>query len=281
MNKCKLTGYVQNIQTQTGTRADGSQWLKYSFTLASMLGKTPNNINCYTWHSNLGKSLVNGQQIELTAYWPVNKEYLGKDGLQKSFLTLEVIEIENIQVATKQQAETSPFDTKQAIAQIESDDELVNTDDVFAELEKITSEPTKLYTYTFLAQDETDAIAFGQRIQIAGYDPQIKKEKVATKNVIQISVELKESVSQSFDAIYKIYKDKTIAQHKKQQAVSNDDGIKDAFGNVYSKSQVANTINQINQDVQSKLIKGDVEIDLGKHTFSVNPETGEVNAKKQ
>lgn len=281
MNKCKLTGYVQNIQTQTGTRADGSQWLKYSFTLASMLGKTPNNIHCYTWHSNLGKSLVNGQHIELTAYWPVNKEYLGKDGLQKSFLTLEVIEIENIQVATKQQAETSPFDTKQAIAQIESDDELVNTDDVFAELEKITSEPIKLYTYTFLAEDETDAIAFGQRIQIAGYDPQIRKEKVATKDVIQISVELKESVSQSFDAIYKIYKDKTIAQHKKQQAVSNDDGIKDAFGNVYSKSQVANTINQINQDVQSKLIKGDVEIDLGKHTFSVNPETGEVNAKKQ
>lgn len=281
MNKCKLVGHIQNIQTQTGTRQDGNQWTKYTFTLASVLGKTPNNISCYTWHSNLGKSLVNGQQIELTAYWPVNKEYLGKDGLQKSFLTLEVIEIENIQVATKQQAETSPFDTKQAIAQIESDDELVNTDDVFAELEKITSEPTKLYTYTFLAQDETDAIAFGQRIQIAGYDPQIRKEKVATKDVIQISVELKESVSQSFDAIYKIYKDKTIAQHKKQQAVSNDDGIKDAFGNVYSKSQVANTINQINQDVQSKLIKGDVEIDLGKHTFSVNPETGEVNAKKQ
>lgn len=280
MNKCKLTGYVQNIQTQMGTRTDGSQWIKYSFTLASMLGKSPNNINCYTWHSNLGKSLVNGQQIELIAYWPVNKEYLGKDGLQKSFLTLEVIEIANIQVANQPQAETSPFDTKQAVAQIESESDMVSTDDVFAELEKMVSEPTKLYTYTFLAEDETDAIAFSQRVQIAGYDPQLKREKVATKDVIQISVELKESVSHSFDAIYKIYKDKTIAQHKKQQ-VKPDDGIKDAFGNVYSKSQVANTINQINQDVQSKLIKGDVEIDLGKHTFNVDPETGEVNAKKQ
>lgn len=286
MNKCRLIGHVQNIQTQMGTRQDGGQWTKYTFTLASVLGKTPNNINCYTWHSNLGKSLVNGQQIELTAYWPVNREYIGKDGLQKSFLSIEVVEIANLSQSTNnvvqqqvaQAVENSQFDTKQAVAQIEQEEE--STDDVFAELEKITSEPVVKCTWTFLAEDSEQAIEFGKRLSISGYTPQSVRQKIKGIDVIQIVAEMKESISNSYNTIYNVYKDNKLSQAK-PKPVNPQDGIKDAFGNVYSKSQVAQTINQINQDVQSKLIKGDVEIDLGKHTFSVDPSTGEVNAKKQ
>lgn len=276
MNKYQLTGYIQNIQTQTGFKDDGEQWVKYSFTLASLVGKNPNNIQCYTWHRNLGSTLIAGQYVELTSYIPVMSTYMGKDGKQKSYLSLQVNEISDInssvtqtQEAVVKAMESTPFDTQSAVSQIE---ESIN-DDALDWIENYSNQPPKKRTWTFLANDKEEIKLFVDRIKAAGHEPQATFKSVNGTKLVQVSLKAKEDIINSYNVIYNVYKEKALSENQPQP----EETIKDAFGNEYSKDEIANTIQKVNQDIQSKLVTDEIEIDLGTHKISVD-KNGDVKA---